>query len=68
MHYWDAQTDDVLLTRAVLKSAQSLGVEARCPARLVAAVRDGNGYRLQLDEGGTTREVRCAYLVNTGGP
>jgi glycerol-3-phosphate dehydrogenase len=66
--YWDAQTDDVLLTRAVLKSAQSLGVEARRPARLVAAVRDGDGYRLQLDEAGATREVRCAYLVNTGGP
>jgi glycerol-3-phosphate dehydrogenase len=66
--YWDAQTDDVLLTRAVLRSAQSLGAEARCPARLTAAVRTDAGYRLTLDEGGQSRELHCAYLVNCGGP
>jgi glycerol-3-phosphate dehydrogenase len=66
--YWDAQTDDVLLTRAVLRSAQSLGVEALCPAQLVAAERDGDGYRLFLDHRGRQRELRCDYLVNTGGP
>lgn len=67
-HYWDAQTDDVQLTRAVLRSAQSLGVEALCPARMVSAEREGDGYRLKLDEGGNARELRCDYLVNAGGP
>jgi glycerol-3-phosphate dehydrogenase len=66
--YFDAQTDDVQLTRAVLRSAQALGVEARCPARLVAAEREEGGYKLTLDEGGQRRELRCAYLVNAGGP
>ena len=66
--YFDAQTDDVQLTRAVLRSAQSLGVEARCPSRLVKAEREDNGYRLMLDEGGRRRELRCSYLVNCGGP
>jgi glycerol-3-phosphate dehydrogenase len=66
--YWDAQTDDVQLTRAVLRSAQSLGVEARCPARFVAAERADAGYRLTLEEGGQARELRCGYLVNAGGP
>ncbi len=66
--YWDAQTDDVQLTRAVLQSAQSLGAEARCPAQLVSAERAGDGYRLQLDERGHARELRCNYLINAGGP
>jgi glycerol-3-phosphate dehydrogenase len=66
--YWDAQTDDVLLTRAVVRSAQALGVAARCPARLVAATRLERGYRLTLAEGGGTHELRCDYLVNAAGP
>ena len=66
--YWDAQTDDVQLTRAVLHSAQALGVDARCPAQMIAAERVGDGYRLTLDEGGVVRELRCEYLVNAGGP
>jgi glycerol-3-phosphate dehydrogenase len=66
--YFDAQTDDVQLTRAVLRSAQSLGAQARCPARLVAAGREEGGYRLTLEEGGKQEELRCGYLVNAGGP
>ena len=66
--YFDAQTDDALLTRAVLRSAQSLGVEARCPSRLVAAKREEEGYTLTLEEGGKRRTLRCGYLVNCGGP
>jgi glycerol-3-phosphate dehydrogenase len=66
--YWDAQTDDARLTRAVLASARALGVEAICPATLVAAEREDTGYRLRLDGQGGTRELRCGYLVNAGGP
>jgi len=66
--YWDAQTDDVQLTRAVLRSAQDLGVQAHCPAKLMAAERTDGGYRLELAVDGGTREVRCGYLVNAGGP
>jgi glycerol-3-phosphate dehydrogenase len=66
--YFDAQTDDVQLTRAVLRSAQSLGVQARCPSRLVSAAREAEGYTLVVDEGGQRRELRCGYLVNAGGP
>ena len=66
--YFDAQTDDVQLTRAVLRSAQSLGVAARCPSKLVAARRMEDGYKLTLEEGGQRHELRCGYLVNAGGP
>ena len=66
--YWDAQTDDAQLTRAVLRSAQSLGVEACCPAELLSAEREGNGYRLTIQEGQDRRDLSCDYLVNAGGP
>ena len=66
--YWDAQTDDARLTRAVLQSAQDLGADARCPAQLVSAERLTQGYRLQLSEPGGSRELRCDYLINAGGP
>ena len=66
--YFDAQTDDAQLTRAVLRSAQSLGVEARCPAKLVGAERKDDGYELTIEEGRHTRELRCGYLVNAAGP
>ena len=66
--YWDAQTDDVALTRAVLRSAQSLGVEACCPAKLDTATRTDEGYRLAIDAGGTRRDLQCRYLINAGGP
>lgn len=66
--YWDAQTDDAKLTRAVLASARSLGAEAFCPAKLISARLLETGYQLLLDEGGTPRRITCGYLVNAGGP
>ena len=66
--YHDAQTDDARLTRAVVRSAQSLGAAARCPARLIGAERSGDGYVLALDEDGRARELRCRYLVVATGP
>lgn len=65
--YWDAQTDDAALTRAVLASAQSLGAEALCPCELVSAERRDGGYTLRLT-GDFDRELHCDYLVNAGGP
>ncbi len=66
--YWDAQTDDVQLTHAVLRSAQALGVDACRPARLLAAERTQDGYTLSIDADGGPRGLRCRYLVNAGGP
>src|SRR6185436_2868679 len=41
--YYDAQTDDAALTRAVMRSAQSLGAELQMPAEFVAASRNDSG-------------------------
>jgi glycerol-3-phosphate dehydrogenase len=66
--YPDAQTDDALLTRAVIDSARSLGAHACNPANLLAAKHVGDGYRLKIDWQNTDHEVFSQLVVNAGGP
>ena len=66
--YFDGQTDDAALVRAVLASAREMGAEVSCPARLLAAQRDEHGYVARLGDAGGEREVRCRALVNAAGP
>lgn len=65
--YWDAQTDDARLTRAVLASARDLGADAWCPAELRSAERMPAGYRLRIHHAGNEQTVNCNYLVNASG-
>ncbi|MGQ0656708.1 MAG: glycerol-3-phosphate dehydrogenase/oxidase [Chromatiales bacterium] len=66
--YFDAQTDDALLTRAVLASACRLGAHMEVPARLERAIREKEGYLLSYSAGGTQRECRATVVVNAAGP
>ncbi len=66
--YTDAQTDDTLLTRAVLASARELSAAFLCPARFETARREANGYRVRFTQGGSTHEVRAFAIVNCAGP
>jgi glycerol-3-phosphate dehydrogenase len=65
--YFDAQTDDAALTRAVMKSAEDLGAELTCPAEFLGAEKTQDGYRLQYQ---TSRRHEChaRVLVNAAGP
>lgn len=65
--YYDAQTDDAALTRAVMRSALGLGASLACPARFIAAKREPTGYRVHYDDG-ASRECRATILVNAAGP
>ena len=62
--YFDAQTDDQALTRAVLQSAAAVGARIRFNCAVVEATRQ-EGYRLRLNDGS---ELRCRALVNAAGP
>lgn len=68
--YHDAQTDDALLTRAVMRSAQSLGAELRIPAEFVGAEIENRQCRVKFNVGPeqTMHQCRCAVLVNCAGP
>ena len=62
--YFDAQTDDQQLTRAVLQSAQSLGAEVRFDCAISSAIKH-DGFQLNLTDGA---QIRYRTLINAGGP
>lgn len=65
--YWDAQTDDRMLTRAVVKSAMDLGAKAFCPAELIKGVREADGYKLLLTVKGKPVYCRAKTVINAAG-
>lgn len=66
--YSDAQTDDQLLTSAVVQSAKELGADLFCPAELTAAQQTHDGYQLQLSTTSGIHVIHCRYLINAAGP
>src|SRR6202046_3003775 len=57
IRYHDAQTDDALLTRAVVQSALSLGAELAMPASFTGAVLSGDGVAVTYELQGAS--VQC---------
>jgi glycerol-3-phosphate dehydrogenase len=68
IRYYDAQTDDAALTRAVVESARSLGGELAMPATFLGASLDDDGVEVQFDQGGARAACRARVLVNAAGP
>lgn len=66
--YWDAQTDDALLTTAVWKSAESLGAELGMPAEFCGAEVAGDEVAVHYAVDGRERTCQARVLVNAGGP
>ena len=66
--YEDAQTDDTLLTQAVMRSAQKFGAELRCPANFLSARRRDDGFVVHILEGQDEHICRARTLVNAAGP
>ena len=66
--YLDAQTDDAALTRAVMRSAQSLGAELAMPARFSGARLEDDGCSVAYWHGAREVSCRARVLVNAAGP
>ncbi|HEY7840348.1 MAG TPA: FAD-dependent oxidoreductase [Gammaproteobacteria bacterium] len=66
--YYDGQTDDAALTRAVARSAQSLGAELVLPGRFEGAALEAEGCSVDFLDGDRTRTCRARVLVNAAGP
>lgn len=64
--YYDAQTDDSLLTHAVMGSAESLGAELRCPIQVTRLDFESNAYRITTQN--THETVTAKFVVNVAGP
>ena len=66
--YWDGQTDDGALVRAVVASARELGAQALRGATFLSAQPDDRGWRVRYRHQGLERECSSRVLVNAGGP
>lgn len=66
--YYDAQTDDKLLTEAVMRSAQSLGAELCMPAEFDSAERRDKLYVVRYKTEFQAVECTTNLLINAAGP
>lgn len=66
--YHDAQTDDRLLSRAVVRSAQELGAELALPARFAGARLAAGGVDVRYATAAGELGCRARVLVNAAGP
>jgi glycerol-3-phosphate dehydrogenase len=66
--YWDAQTDDRLLTRAVMRSARMLGAALCCPAAFLRAAIHADGCHVRFRYQHRDVSCRAAVVVNAAGP
>lgn len=66
--YYEAQTDDAALTRAVVRSAQSLGAEVLIPARFVSARRRAGSCVVNYEWQSSEHSVETRVLINCAGP
>ncbi len=66
--YYDAQTDDARLTRAVLASAESLGARTIFNCTVQKAVADAEGTVVQCQNEAGSQSYRARIVVNASGP
>jgi len=66
--YQDAQTDDALLTRAVMESALRFGAELRVPARFVSGELHRAEAVIDYEHDGKVTSCRATTVVNASGP
>jgi glycerol-3-phosphate dehydrogenase len=68
LRYWDGQTDDAALTRAVVHAARQLGCELQVPATFDAAELEGDTVAVHYSQGSAQHSVQTRVLVNAAGP
>jgi len=68
LQYWDAQTDDVKLTLAVMQSAQQYGAELKESAELIKLCRRPEGWQVSYMEQDTEKTMSARVVINASGP
>jgi len=66
--YYDAQTDDQLLTRTVLNSAIKYGATVKFNSELIGSHYKNNLHRLSYLTDEITHQVNCKFIINCSGP
>ncbi len=68
LQYWDGQTDDAALTRAVMQSAQEMGADLFFPAEFVSADVTEENVRINFQFGDRSVSTKARAVVNAAGP
>ena len=63
----DAQTDALLLTQELVRSAKIHGALALCPVNFDEAIKTADGYSVQVTKGSRTRTFECRFIANATG-
>ena len=66
--YSDGQTDDRLLTQAVMKSAESLGAKLVCPATVKRIEIGESSCQIEFDHDQKSHSIEALAIVNAAGP
>lgn len=66
--YFDAQTNDVELTRAVMHSATEFGATLSCPSEFLSARIEPHGCEILYRDHAREQSCHAQVLVNAGGP
>lgn len=66
--YYDAQTDDLALTRAVMLSAQSLGAHCEQAAEVTQIDIGDSPSTVTYQQSGREHQLRCRLIINCSGP
>ncbi|GGY68809.1 FAD-dependent oxidoreductase [Cellvibrio zantedeschiae] len=66
--YYEAQTDDAALTRAVLHSAMELGAECEIPGYFVKAHVNSQSCLVEFESEFGFKTASCRVLINCAGP
>lgn len=66
--YWDGQTDDAALTRAVVQEAQHAGAQCLTHSELLAARQQDGEFLLDIQTNSDHWQCRTHQIVNAAGP
>ncbi|MEN8207095.1 MAG: FAD-dependent oxidoreductase [Pseudomonadota bacterium] len=66
--YFDAQTNDAELTRAVMQSAIEFGATLSCPSEFLSATIGQYGCEILYRENAHEKSCSASIVVNAGGP
>lgn len=66
--YFDAQTDDQLLTKAVMASAQKLGADLMMPMTFSHAEKKADQWQITVIEAASPVHIQAKVIINATGP
>jgi len=66
--YYDAQTDDLALTQAVIKSANRLGAKVLYNTKFIKSEIDNKTHKVSFRQQHGQSSVHCRCIINCSGP